>query len=74
MAINGIKKFIEEIKNDPGVKSYFEAKKKEDDLKQLEEQEIIHQFPQLVEVSKAKVAQAEDTVFLDGKEKIITTN
>jgi len=42
-------------------------------LKQLEEQEIIHQFPQLIEVSKAKVAQAEDTIFLDGKEKIVTT-
>ncbi len=42
-------------------------------LKQLEEQEIIHQFPQLVEVSKSKVAQAEDTIFLDGKEKIVTT-
>lgn len=41
-------------------------------LKQLEEQEILHQFAQLVEVSKAKVAQAENTIFLD-KEKIVTT-
>ncbi|MFH1801600.1 MAG: type II methionyl aminopeptidase [archaeon] len=42
-------------------------------LKQLEDNENIHQFPQLVENSQAKVSQAEDTIFLDRKNKIITT-
>jgi methionyl aminopeptidase len=41
-------------------------------LKQLEDNQNLHQYPQLIEVSKAKVAQAEDTFFLD-KEVIITT-
>jgi len=42
-------------------------------LKQLEEQEILHQFAQLVEVSKSKVAQAENTVLVEKDSKIITT-
>ena len=42
-------------------------------LKQLEEQGIVHHYPQLIETSKAKVAQAENTVLLTDKEKIITT-
>ncbi len=42
-------------------------------LKQLEEQGNLHQFPQLVESSKRKVAQAEDTFLLDKDKVIITT-
>jgi len=41
-------------------------------LKQLEANENLHHFPQLVEVSNAKVSQAEDTILID-KEKIVTT-
>lgn len=42
-------------------------------LKQLEEQGNLHQFPQLIETSKRKVAQAEDTVILEEDKTIITT-
>jgi methionyl aminopeptidase len=42
-------------------------------LKRLEEASILHHYPQLIEQSKGKVAQAEHTVILFGKEKIITT-
>ncbi len=42
-------------------------------LKQLEQADILHQYPQLVEISKRKVAQAEETILLE-KDKIITTN
>jgi len=42
-------------------------------LKQLQEQGNLHNFPQLIEISKRKVAQAEDTVLLEDNKKIITT-
>jgi len=42
-------------------------------LKQLEEQGNLHHFPQLVESSRRKVAQAEDTVLLEEDKTIITT-
>ena len=48
-----------------GVKSLFA-------LKQLEENGNLHQYPQLVEVSKGKVAQSEDTILVDD-EVIITS-
>ncbi len=48
-----------------GVKSLFS-------LKQLEENGNLHQYPQLVEVSKGKVAQSEDTIFID--DKVIVTS
>ena len=41
-------------------------------LRQLEQENILHHFPQLVEISKAKVSQAENT-FLIEKDKIIIT-
>lgn len=41
-------------------------------LKQLEENENIHQYNQLIEESKQKVSQAEHTILIE-KEKIITT-
>lgn len=43
-------------------------------LQQLESQGILHQYAQLVEASGAPVAQAEHTVFITEKEKVITTN
>lgn len=42
-------------------------------LKRLEEAGIIHQYPMLIETGKGKVAQAEHTVIITEKEKIITT-
>jgi len=42
-------------------------------LKQLEEQGNLHQFAQLIESSRRKVAQAEDTVLLEKDKTIITT-
>ncbi len=42
-------------------------------LRQIEQAGLLHHYPQLVEKSGAKVAQAEHTVVLNGKEKIITT-
>jgi len=42
-------------------------------LKRLEEAKILHHYPQLIEVDKKPVAQAEHTVVLTDKEKIITT-
>ncbi len=42
-------------------------------LKQLQEQSNLHNFPQLVETSRRKVAQAEDTVLLKEDEVIVTT-
>ncbi len=42
-------------------------------LKQLEENGNLHQYPQLVEVSGAKVAQAENTILIDGSEVIVTS-
>lgn len=41
-------------------------------LRQLEQNENLHQFKQLIESSGIKVSQAEHTIFID-KEKIITT-
>lgn len=43
-------------------------------LKQLEENDNLHHFPQLVEASNAIVSQAEHTVLIDEKEIIVTTN
>ncbi|MEK6875553.1 MAG: type II methionyl aminopeptidase [Nanoarchaeota archaeon] len=42
-------------------------------LKQLEEQEIIKQFPQLIESTGQKISQAEHTVLITKDKKIITT-
>ena len=42
-------------------------------LGQLKINRNLHQFSQLVETSKKKVAQAEDTILIEEKEKIITT-
>lgn len=43
-------------------------------LKQLEQNENLHQYPQLIESSNSKVAQSEHTVFIDSDgKKIITT-
>jgi len=42
-------------------------------LKQLEDQGNLHQFPQLIENSKRKVAQAENTVLLEENKTIITS-
>ncbi|MBD3247127.1 type II methionyl aminopeptidase [Candidatus Pacearchaeota archaeon] len=42
-------------------------------LRQLEQQGNLHQFPQLIEKSKCKVAQAEHTVLIQDDEIIITT-
>jgi methionyl aminopeptidase len=41
-------------------------------LKQIEQQKLLHHYPQLIEQGKGKVAQAEHTIILD-KNKIITT-
>lgn len=41
-------------------------------LKELEDNDILHQYSQLVEKENSKVSQAENTIFID-KEKIITT-
>lgn len=42
-------------------------------LKRLEEAGILHHYPQLLEKSRAPVAQAEHTVIITKKEKIVTT-
>jgi len=42
-------------------------------LKQLEEQDILHQYPQLVENTGAPVSQAEDTILIED-ENVVTTN
>lgn len=42
-------------------------------LKRIEEASLLHHYPQLIETGKGKVAQAEHTIVLTGKEKIITT-
>lgn len=42
-------------------------------LKRLEEAHILHHYPQLVEINKKPVAQAEHTVILTKNEKIVTT-
>jgi methionyl aminopeptidase len=43
-------------------------------LKQLEENGNIQQFPQLIEASHKKVAQAEHTLFIEKDNVIVTTN
>lgn len=43
-------------------------------LKRIEDSSILHHYPQLIEKGNGKVAQAEHTVILTGKEIIITTN
>jgi len=42
-------------------------------LKRIEEAKIVHHYPQLIEISGKPVSQAEHTVLLTKKEKIITT-
>jgi methionyl aminopeptidase len=42
-------------------------------LKQLEDNGNLHQYPQLVESSHAKVSQAEHTIFVDGKVSTTTS-
>ncbi len=42
-------------------------------LSQLENGKNIYQYPQLIESSKAKVAQAEETIFIKEDETLITT-
>lgn len=43
-------------------------------LKQLEQQGILHQYPQLVEVSHKPVSQAENTILIEKDKTIVTTN
>ncbi|MBT3405364.1 type II methionyl aminopeptidase [archaeon] len=42
-------------------------------LHQLESQGILHQYPQLIEISKEKVAQAENTILITKDKKIVTS-
>lgn len=42
-------------------------------LKQLEENENLHNYPQLIEISKNKVSQAEHTILIQDNEIIVTT-
>lgn len=42
-------------------------------LRQIEQAGILHHYSQLVEIGKGKVAQAEHTIVVTDKEKIITT-
>lgn len=42
-------------------------------LRRIEEANILHSYPQLIERNNCKVAQAEHTILLTKKEKIITT-
>lgn len=42
-------------------------------LRRMEEAKLLHHYPQLIESGKGKVAQAEHTIILIEKEKIITT-
>jgi methionyl aminopeptidase len=42
-------------------------------LRQIEQAGLLHHYPQLVEMNKGIVAQAEHTILLKGNEKIITT-
>jgi methionyl aminopeptidase len=42
-------------------------------LKRLEEAHILHHYPQLVEIDRKPVAQAEHTVIITKNEKIVTT-
>ncbi len=42
-------------------------------LRQIEQASLLHHYPQLIEKSNAKVAQAEHTILVTENEKIITT-
>jgi len=42
-------------------------------LRQLEQADILHQYPQLIEKNSGKVAQAEHTVIVTKEKKIVTT-
>ena len=42
-------------------------------LRELEQNEILYQFPQLVEVAGSKVSQAEDTILVDKEGKVVTS-
>ncbi|PXY71252.1 type II methionyl aminopeptidase [Candidatus Parvarchaeota archaeon] len=42
-------------------------------LRQIEQAGLLHHYPQLVEMNRGIVAQAEHTIILKGNEKIITT-
>lgn len=42
-------------------------------LRQIEQTGILHPYPQLIEISNGKVAQAEHTMLITDKEKIVTT-
>jgi len=42
-------------------------------LKQIEQANLLHHYPQLIEKSNKKVAQAEHSIVITDKEKIITT-
>jgi len=42
-------------------------------MKRIEEAGLVHHYPQLMEVDKKPVAQAEHTVILTKDEKIVTT-
>ncbi|MCH7568403.1 MAG: type II methionyl aminopeptidase [Nanoarchaeota archaeon] len=43
-------------------------------LRQIEQAGVLHQYPQLVEVNRGKVAQAEHSVLITKEVKIVTTN
>ncbi len=42
-------------------------------LRQIESAGLLHHYPQLIEIGKGKVAQAENTIIITEKEKVITT-
>jgi methionyl aminopeptidase len=42
-------------------------------MKRIEEADLVHHYPQLIESSRGKVAQAEHTIIIDGSKKIVTT-
>jgi methionyl aminopeptidase len=42
-------------------------------LRQIEQAGILHSYPQLIEVGNGKVAQAEHTILITDKDKIVTT-
>lgn len=66
---------IKEYKTLPFCSRWLAKKFKEKTLfglRELENNGNLHQFPQLVESSKAKVAQAENTIFIDDKVEVTT--
>ena len=42
-------------------------------MKRIEEADIVHNYPQLIEISNGKVAQAEHTILITSDEVIVTT-